>query len=63
MNTFRQRRKRIGLTKVGIAEIFGVSRRTIYNWEASEAPTLAHLALDGLISEAKRRAEEKPGNI
>lgn len=63
MSSLRNRRKQHGLTIDKLAQAFGITPRTVYRWEAGQAPRIAHLALDGLISQAKRQAEEKPGNI
>ena len=63
MNTLRNRRKKHGWTIAKLAKAFGISERTIYRWEAAEAPPIAHLAFDSLISAGKRQAEEKPGNV
>ena len=63
MNNLRNRRKKHGLTIDKLAAAFGIAPRTLYRWEAGQAPRIAHLALDGMISKEKRKAEEKPGNI
>ena len=54
MNTLRNRRKKHGWTIAKLAKAFGISERTIYRWEAAEAPPIAHLAFDSLISAEKR---------
>lgn len=50
---FRDTRKRLGLTQAGLADIFGVSLKTIVNIEAEASPKfgLYALALCGLMAE------------
>jgi DNA-binding transcriptional regulator YiaG len=63
MTAIRNLRRQAGLSIERFARALGVATRTVYRWEATEAPRVAELAAMHLISEAKRRAEDKPGNI
>ena len=55
-------RRSLGWTQEKLAKRLQVSRETVGRWESGQPPIVAELALE-YISEAKRRAEEKPGNI
>ena len=64
MNPFKQIRKELGLSQEALANRLGVTRRTVYAWEAGEsAPTVALMAVESLRAEAvetKPETEEKP---
>lgn len=63
MNKLKQIRKDLGLSQEQLASRLGVTRRTVYAWEASDtAPTVALMAVEtvsrSISSAAKQRAEE-----
>ena len=59
---FKAARRALGLNQTSLAHALGVSRETVSNWERSNPPRVASLAIQTLAntvsSPAKVRAEE-----
>ena len=60
---FAAARKAAGFSQEALAKVFSIARSTVARWEAGAPPKMALLAIDSLASDAKRKAEEKIGNI
>jgi transcriptional regulator with XRE-family HTH domain len=58
MNRFAQLRKEYGLTQRELAQLLGVARNTVARWEIGlvEPPKIAEVALRGLQSRLRKRA-------
>ena len=54
-----QRRQRLGMTMLQLAEALDVHEMTVWRWEHRGAPLLAELALDGLQARDQRRARRR----
>lgn len=61
-STLAMLRKALGITQSDLAQRLGVTRVTVGNWEKTEAPRVAMLAMETIqrtiSSPAKARAEE-----
>ena len=51
----KELRKKMGLTQAQCAELLGVSLRTVNGWEATEAPTMAIIALESIAKTKEQR--------
>lgn len=46
---FKQARKALNLSQTRIAQALGVTRQTVSKWERDEPPTMALLAVKGML--------------
>ena len=52
----KELRKKMGLTQAQCAELLGVTRGTVNGWEATEAPTMAIIALKSIAKIKEQKA-------